>query len=71
MGGCIVKHLTAKPCASRRTCNKLREHGPLFIVGRECDHVVGLSGRCVFLRSFDGWYGWVQVDDVEMKEAAL
>lgn len=58
----------AKASASRRTKNKIREHGPDFDVGREMYNVSGLQGRCVFLKASDGWFGWVVAAEVEVEE---
>jgi hypothetical protein len=60
--------LTATPNASRRTRNRIREHGPVFedatrdTTGRNRGHVDGQW--CVLVRA-GHWFGWLPIEEVE------
>ena len=58
--------LHARPGASQRTRNRVREHGPSFEVRRR-GHCARLGGvDAVLLVASDGWLGWLPLDELTL-----
>ena len=61
--------------SSRRTRNRIREHGPIFRAERSGTHkdhphnVDGLSGLCWLLSAEDGWLGWLPRGEFDFTHA--
>ena len=51
--------LTPHTSATRRTRNRIREHGSTFRAERSSASVHGLAGLCWLVRASDGWMGWL------------
>ena len=51
--------LSPTKSASRRTRNRIREHGPSVRAERSSGGVHGLHGLCWLVRAADGWMGWL------------
>ena len=52
--------------SSRRTRNRIREHGPAFRAERSSGDpklVDGVLGLCWLVRAEDGWLGWLPRDE--------
>jgi len=61
----MVASITAKPSASLRTKNRIREHGPEFTIIRIQQSVGSMGHRpCVLIESTDEWFGWLPLDEV-------
>jgi hypothetical protein len=66
--------------ASRRTKNRIREHGPEFLVVRE-GHLKSLGSSILVMsvaeRSSDGrggkesWFGWLPFEEIDIKYIGL
>ena len=57
--------LTATSNATRRTRNRIAEHGPIFEdVTRELTGHNAVEQR-VCLRAPDGWLGWLDIDEIQ------
>ena len=57
--------LTAASNATRRTRNRIREHGPIFEdVTRELTGHNSVAER-VCLRGGHGWLGWLPIDEIQ------
>ena len=54
--------------SSRRTRNRIREHGPAFRAERSGSGVPGF-GLCWLLHSEDGWFGWLPRDEFDWAHA--
>ena len=60
---------TAK--ASRRTKNRIREHGPEFeMEARISNSVFGISGSCRGFHAGDGWIGWLPENEFTIVDSA-
>ena len=58
--------LKANKIASRRTRNRIREHGPIFEdVTREISGRNKALNNGVLLRAPDGWFGWLPIQELE------
>ena len=69
----IKVKLTAKRTASNRTKNRIREHGPFFVVkAAEGRHIPGFKPFfCILVRPFaarDDWLGWMPISEMEIDE---
>jgi len=51
--------IQANAHSTRRTRNRIREHGPHFRGERSSGGVHGLEGLCWLVRAKDGWHGWL------------
>ena len=67
--------LKANDHSSRRTRNRIREHGPNFRAERSGTHkdhphnVDELIGLCWLLRAEDGWLGWLPRGEFDFTHA--
>ena len=64
-----MERVTITPTAeaSRRTKNRIREHGPEFeMEARISNSVFGLSGSCRGFRAGDGWIGWLPENEFDI-----
>ena len=60
--------MKAKATASKRTKDRLKEH-PDLTVEKESDKVQSIPNKtCVFLRSSDGWFGWIPKDELDIQD---
>tara|TARA_R100000808_G_scaffold23654_1_gene52803 strand:- start:598 stop:828 length:231 start_codon:yes stop_codon:yes gene_type:complete len=60
----LMAEITFTPNASKRTKDRIREHGPVFKMV-EFDNPACMDGvPSVFLRSEDGWFGWLRSDEI-------
>ena len=56
--------------SSRRTRNRIREHGPLFRAERSKGLVWHDGMRlCWLVRAEDGWFGWLPCDEFDWNHA--
>jgi len=69
--------ITAKPCASSRTKNRLREHGPMFLICRQAQTVHFAPGLWVLCDADPdadpdawgaSWRGWLPINEVNLGE---
>jgi hypothetical protein len=60
--------IKANKLASRRTRNRIHEHGPEFIVRNRANNVFGFKGvDCILLTSpKDEWFGWVPENEIDI-----
>ena len=72
-----MKRVTITPTseASRRTKNRIKEHGPCFVMERSgeafliaslCWRYWRQAGLCWLLRAEDGWLGWLPVSEFDI-----
>lgn len=59
--------VTAKPKASSRTKNRVREHGPVFTQETEPKSVQFAGGLWIRFTAPDGWMGWLPVEEIEVR----
>jgi|TARA_R110002110_G_scaffold290245_2_gene504430 hypothetical protein len=60
----LMAEVTFTPNASKRTKDRIREHGPVFKM-ESFDNPPCMDGvPSVFLRSKDGWFGWLIKDEI-------
>ena len=57
--------ISPKSKASRRTCNRIAEHGTNGFVMERTDET--LSGEQWLLRASDGWLGWLPRDEFHLE----
>jgi hypothetical protein len=66
LGGYKLKFI-AKPNASQRTKNRLREHGPDFHIAQSAMSVSALNdAEGLLMESDDGWCGWIPADEISV-----
>lgn len=63
--------IEALPNASRRTKNRIKEHGPFFVIRQTANHIFDWEvGPCevagILLASEDSWFGWVPANEVRI-----
>jgi len=58
--------VTAKPGASQRTRNRLREHPGTFEL-KQTSNPVCFDREAHLLEHPDGWTGWLPADEVDIK----
>ena len=67
----LMAEVTFTPNASKRTKDRIKEHGPLFKM-ESFDNPPCMDGvPSVFLRSKDGWFGWLIKDEIMCRNAPL
>ena len=60
----LIAEITFTPNASKRTKDRIKEHGPIFNM-EAFDNPSCMDGvPSVFLRSKDGWFGWLMEDEI-------
>ena len=60
----LMAEVTFTPNASKRTKDRIKEHGPIFKM-EAFDNPPCMDGvPSVFLRSKDGWFGWLIKDEI-------
>ena len=60
----LVAEVPFTPNASKRTKDRIKEHGPIFNM-EAFDNPSCMDGvPSVFLRSKDGWFGWLMEDEI-------
>ena len=61
----VFINVEAKPNASQRTKNRVRENGPVFRLGR-ADKPTCLNGQiALWLNAPNGWNGWLPIEEVK------
>ena len=65
----LVAEVPFTPNASKRTKDRIKEHGPIFNM-EAFDNPSCMDGvPSVFLRSEDGWFGWLISDEIFCRNA--
>ena len=63
----LMAEVTFTPNASKRTKDRIKEHGPIFKM-ESFDNPPCMNGvPSVFLRSKDGWFGWLIKDEISCR----
>lgn len=59
--------IRARQCATKRTRERIQQHGPEFTLQREefC-HILGCMAVLVVTKT-RGWFGWIPKHEVEME----
>lgn len=64
--------ITAIKGASQRTKNRIREHGPMFVVRDVRQSVLAMGHKpCVLVGSLDGWFGWLPIEELQDQDALV
>jgi len=67
MNNSIVR-ITPTTLASKRTRDRVKQHGPEFLVKNEAFDVFGFMGvKCVLIHSMkDDWFGWIPENEIDI-----
>lgn len=61
--------IKANPTATKRTKERIRQHGPTFTIEAKGHGGAVLGGvECVLVRAPDGWLGWLPVSEITIED---